>query len=175
MRPDVAAKKPMRNTLYTILIVLIANVFASVSAQQNKKPEVRMQAKLFYQDKGTFSEDVSVPNDGPPYVPPSHWNTPTQYEKRSSSVFVSIEVAGDVDQKQLEFSAKYVPWQREHRPITIVKRVVINTPLKVGETDSYHAGFWLYDTGCNPVVLTARIVGLRSPVIKRVIKFGCGE
>ncbi len=165
----------MRPILYSIFILLISSAGVSVTAQQTKKAEIRMQAKLFYQDKGTFSEDVSAPNDGPPYVPHSHWNTPMQHENRSSSVFVSIEVSGDVDQKQLELSAKYIPWQRENRPITVVKRVVVHIPVKVGETGSYHAGFWLYETGCNPVFLTARIVGLRSPVIKRVIKFGCGE
>ena len=165
----------MRNLIYPTLLILLAGGARSVASQQTKKPEIRMQAKLFYQDKGTFSEDVSVPNDGPPYVPPSHWNTPTQYENRSTSMFVSVEVAGDVDEKQLEFSARYIPWQREHRPITVVKRVAIQIPVKVGETDSYHAGFWLYDTGCNPVLLTGRIVGSKAPVIKRVVKFGCGE
>jgi hypothetical protein len=54
--------------------------------------------------------------------------------------------------------------------------VPIHIPTKVGERDNYHAGFWLYETGCNPVELSARIIGSReAPATKRLIKFGCGE
>ena len=171
----------MNKQIGTIIFTCCLTLLGTLSAvgQQPQKQNVHiasMQAKLFYQDKGTFSEDVSVPNSGPPYVPPSHWNTPMQYENRSTSVFVSVEVTGNAgDEKQLEFTARYIPWQRETRPIVITKRLSAHLPVKVGESDSYHAGFWLYDTGCNPVFLTARIVGSKSPVIKRVIKFGCGE
>jgi hypothetical protein len=138
-----------------------------------------MKALLFYEDKGTFSEDAADDDKGPPYVPPRFWNTPTQYEKRSSSVLVVVEVAGDsmrTPVPQLEFTARYVPWDRAKKPIVVHRLVPVDIPIKVKERDNYYAGFWLYDTACNPVRLTARIVGRNEKsIVKKVIKFGCGE
>ena|SRR5215813_4608650 len=140
-----------------------------------------MKAMLFYEDKGTFSDDVSEEDTGQPLSPPKLWNTPLHYEQRSTSVFVVVEVSGDEhdEERRLEFTARYLPLMRgsrQSRPILVRKIVLINLPTKVGEHDKFHAGFWLYDTGCNPVRLTARIIGRGEPSsVKRVIRFDCGE
>jgi len=134
-----------------------------------------MKAMLFYEDKGTFSADVSEADTGPPYVPPKLWNTPLQYENRATSVLVVVEVAGDESppERRLEFTARYIPVRGRSREIVV--RKIVPIPIKVNEQDNYHAGFWLYDTGCNPVKLSARIVGRKKGAMKKVIKFGCGE
>lgn len=138
-----------------------------------------MKAMLFYEDKGTFSPDVSDVDTGPPYVPPKLWNTPMQYENRSSAVLVTVEVTGEAGltpERKLELTARYIPWQRESREIVVRRVVPINIPIKAGERDNFNAGVWLYETGCNPVKLSARIIGTRTTsTTKRVIKFGCGE
>jgi hypothetical protein len=138
-----------------------------------------MKALLFYEDKGTFSTDGAEDDHGPPYVPPKFWNTPLQYENRSTSVFVVVEVTGDAGRTppgSLEFTARYIPWDRESRPLVIRKSVPISIPMKIEEKDKFYAGFWLYRTGCNPVRLTARVVGRgETSLVKKVIKFGCGE
>jgi hypothetical protein len=138
-----------------------------------------MKALLFYEDKGTFSADAAEDDQGPPYVPPKFWNTPMQYENRSTSTLVVIEVSGDPlrnPQAKLEFTASYVPWTRESRAILVRRLLPISIPIKVGEVDKYYAGVWLYKTGCNPVKLTARVIGGgQGSVARKVIKFGCGE
>ena len=79
-------------------------------------------------------------------------------------------------ERKLEFTARYIPWQRESKEIVVRRVVPIRIAIKVGEKDNYHAGFWLYETGCNPVKLAVRVSGLRkAPATKRVIKFGCEE
>jgi hypothetical protein len=165
------------------LLFLLTLLMSAATTNSNERVQplkvTALKAMLFYEDNGTFSPDVAAVDSGPPYVPPSHWNTPVQYENRSSSVLVIVEITGDAEltpERKLEFTATYVPWQRESRPLVIRKVVPINIPVKVGEPDKFNAGFWLYETGCNPVKLTARIVGQRpASMTKRVIRFGCGE
>jgi hypothetical protein len=55
----------------------------------------------------------------------------------------------------------------------VVRRIV---PIRIRENGKYMAGFWLYEAGCHPVRLSARIIGQReASTMKRIIKFGCGE
>ncbi len=42
------------------------------------------------------------------------------------------------------------------------------------ESGKAYAGFWLKNTGCEPVYLTARLAGRRRHV-SATINFGCGE
>jgi hypothetical protein len=159
---------------------LVSSHSSAEQAQRNTRIS-SLKAVLFFEDKGTFSEDVSEVDIGPPYVPPKLWNTTMHYEDRSTSVFVTVEVIGEPSSRapKLEFIARYVPWQKERGEIVVRKVVRINLPMKArvaGEDhDKFYAGFWLYETGCNPVRLSARIVGQRLSTVKKVIKFGCGE
>ena len=165
-----------------LLFLLTFSLSASTSNSNERVPPFKVtaiKAMLFYEDKGTFSPDVSEAYSGPPYSLFKLWNTPMQYENRSSSVLVIVEVTGDGEvtpERKLEFTARYVPLQRESREIVVRRVVPIHIAIKVRERDKYHAGFWLYDTGCNPVKLSARIIGSReAPTTNRLIKFGCGE
>jgi len=112
-------------------------------------------------------------------VPPRFWNTPLQYENRSRSVFAVVEVVGSAlsnPERKVEFVARYIPWDREKRAVVVRRIVTVRIPVKVGNTDKFYAGFWLYETGCNPVKLTARIIGPgETATARKVIKFGCGE
>lgn len=41
---------------------------------------------------------------------------------------------------------------------------------------TYYVGFWLYDTGCEPVELIIKLVGEgRGQVVTKTIPFQCGE
>ena len=51
----------------------------------------------------------------------------------------------------------------------------IETIRNGSENGKAYAAFWLTETGCNPVYLTARIIGRRQPRVKETIKFGGGE
>jgi hypothetical protein len=56
------------------------------------------------------------------------------------------------------------------KPAFFSKTITIN----IGSADKFFAAFWLYETGCHPVELTARIVGQRGS-LRKTVKFGCGE
>jgi hypothetical protein len=169
-----------QNLLFLPLLTLSLLSSATASNQQTSHFKVAgMKAMLFYEDKGTFSADVSDVDNGPPYSPPRLWNTPIQYENRSSSVLVTVEVAGEPEaqpERRLEFTARYLPLGIRRREVVVRKIVTISIPTKLNEKDNFHAGFWLYNVGCDPVRLTARIIGPReTSTMKRVIRFDCGE
>ena len=168
-----------RFLLLLLPLALSLSVPTTGSSQRAQRFNVvALKAMLFYEDKGTFSEDVTDEDNGN-YYPPKLWNTPIHYENRSSSVLVTVEVAGDPEaqpERKLELIARYVPLGKGTREIVVRKVVSISIPTKLNEKDSFHAGFWLYDTGCDPVRLRARIIGAReTSTMKRVIKFDCGE
>ena len=168
---------------FRYLLVLGALAFcvptSTANAQTNPNKIVSMKAQLFYEDKGTFSpEDAAEDDHGPPYSPPKFWNTPMHYENRSTSVFVVVEVAGEgSSERRLEFTARYIPFTRGSKEIVVRRVVAVNISTKAGaEPDHHFVGFWLYETGCNPVKLSARILGQRrTAIVRKVIKFDCGE
>ena len=163
--------------LLTALVFCIPTLTSNAQTRPNKI--VSMKAQLFYEDKGTFSEgDAAEDDHGPPYSPPKFWNTPMQYENRSTSVLVVVEVSGDGNSEgRLEFTARYIPYTRASKEIVIRRVVPVNIPIKAGaEPDHHFVGFWLYEAGCNPVKLSARILGpRRTATVRKVIKFDCGE
>lgn len=175
--------KPLITRAWVIFLFIPLTLFLSASTLGSNKASpfkiVAVKAMLFYEDKGTFSEDVADDDNGQPYYPPKLWNTPIHYENRSSSVLVTVEVAGESEaqpERKLELVARYVPLGKGTREIVVRKVISISIPTKLNEKDSFHAGFWLYDTGCDPVRLRARIIGAReTSIVKRVIKFDCGE
>jgi len=174
---------PRQPKQFLYLFVFAGVVFlvttSTAKAQTNATKIVSMKAQLFYEDKGTLSaEDATEDDHGPPYSPPKFWNTPMQYENRSTSVLVVVEVAGEGNSAgRLEFTARYIPYTRASKE-TVVRRVVpFNISIKAGAKPDHHfVGFWLYETGCKPVKLSARILGQRRTApVKKVIKFDCGE
>jgi hypothetical protein len=46
--------------------------------------------------------------------------------------------------------------------------------INIGSNNNFFAGFWLYETGCHPVELTARIVGQKRR-LRKTINLRCGE
>lgn len=165
------------------LLVLSALAFgvptSTANAQTNPNKIVSMKAQLFYEDKGTLSqEDAAEADHGPPYSPPKFWNTPMQYENRSTSVLVVVEVSGEGNSEpRLEFTARYIPFTSASKEIVVRRVMPVNISIKAGaKPDHYFIGFWLYETGCNPVKLSARILGQRrTAAVRKVIKFDCGE
>jgi len=168
---------------FLYLLILGALAFcvptSTANAQKNLTKIVSMKAKLFYEDKGTFSEDDASEDDhGPPYYPPKFWNTLMHYENRASSVLVIVEVSGEGNSEpRLEFTARYIPSSRASKEIVVRRVVPVDILIKAGANpDPHFVGFWLYETGCETVKLSARILGQRrTATVKRVIKFGCGE
>jgi hypothetical protein len=170
-------------TTFLYLLLLGALAFcvptSTANTQTNPHKIVSMKAQLFYEDKGTFSqEDAAEDDHGPPYSPPKFWNTPMHYENRSTSVLVVVEVSGEGNsERRLEFTARYIPFTRASKEVVVRRVVPVNISIKAGAKPDHHfAGFWLYETGCNPVKLSARILGQpQTATVRKVIKFDCGE
>jgi hypothetical protein len=133
-----------------------------------------IKALLFYEDKGTFSKDILAdPNF-------ALWNTIIgggSAEGHSTSTLIIVELSGGPESyepsRQLEFTATYKSAGKNARPI-IVKRIT-DTGI-FNKQGNWFAAFWLYDTGCEPVKLSARILGQPQPsAMTKRIGFQCGE
>lgn len=137
---------------------------ASNSPAQTKITGI--QAKLFYQNTGKLSEDIfSQPSD--------LWNVYLDY---IYSTLVIVEVQGKNDGKQfdkpnrIELSARYRPFEDTTKEITIRK----TTPIWFDENGKANVGFWVDNVGCDPVKLSAIIIGQKK-IMRQTINFGCGE
>ncbi len=127
-----------------------------------------VRAQLFYDTNGTFSSDVFAKKDF------AFWNTiigEGDAEFPSSSTFVTVEVSGTNnkgDLPRVELTAT------GNRGKLLIKKM-IDVDL-LGRTQFY-APFWLYSTGCEPIILSAKLIGKNvsaKPLVKK-IPFACGE
>lgn len=135
-----------------------------------------IRAVLFYENSGKFSADVFT-------NPVNLWNTTIEGASRegaSESMLVTVEIRMEPgawtpterEVKSVELIANYRIANRSGygKPALFRKKMRIN----IGSEDKFFAGFWLYETGCHPVRLTARIVGQKR-VMRKTINLGCGE
>ena len=156
-----------------ILLVLIFVFTASALGPVLATPPYKItsiQAKLFYHDKGTFSRNVLAKPDF------GFWNTiigEGDAEGPSEATLVLVEVLG----KSAESEA--APSRKVELTAVAGGKVLVKRAIQVGlfsDDHKFYAAFWLYDTGCEPVKLTARIVGQSQPSsMSKTIPFECGE
>lgn len=126
-----------------------------------------VKAYLFYNHSGSFSENVI---DNPDFV---FWNTiigEGSAKEPSEAVLVDVVIEGppgSYEPRSVELSA------------TDASGSILKKSLDIGilsDKGEYHAGFWLYETGCVPVRLTVKILGQSGEVkIIKEIPFACGE
>jgi len=135
-----------------------------------------MRANLFYENSGTFSKDVFT-NEV------NLWNTTIEGASRegaSESMLVVVEIKMEPgawtpslrEMKSVQLTARYRIADRSGygKPAYFNKTLRIN----IGSDDKFFAGFWLYETGCHPVHLTARIIGQKH-LVRKTINLRCGE
>lgn len=132
-----------------------------------------MQAMLFFENTGKFSPDVFSDQV-------NLWNTTIEGASRegaSESMLVVVEIRSEGEgslprNRKVQLTARYRIADRSGfgKPAFFSKTIKIN----IGSDGKFFAAFWLYETGCHPVELTARIVGQRGSLRKK-INFGCGE
>jgi hypothetical protein len=167
----------MKKPLLTIILI----VFAAITnfAQQNKShvPYAidSIKAFLYYETQGTFSKEIT--NDF------TLWNTVIgegSAEYLSNSTFVKVKITRMF--KEGEFNRKI------RFTATLDGKVVLKQLSDFYLHDdryTWYAGFWIYDTGCGQLKLTAEIIeektvqGKVSQKIEakreRTIPFNCGE
>lgn len=168
--------KPGRKTAQ--LIFLFSSLFwvmpdASGQTRDASMRVTDLKAMVFFQETGTLSPDIlPTPLGG-------LWNIGMgggSAGAPSSSTFVLVEITGGTPAQdndgQLEFIARYQT--EDNRPARIVRRRV--PFFFFGDKNKLYAGFMLYETGCFPIELRARIVGQRRALtMKRTINYACGE
>lgn len=132
-----------------------------------------IQAMLFFENSGKFSPDVFTNQV-------NLWNTTIEGASRegaSESMLVVVEIRSEGEgrlpqNRKVQLTARYRIADRSGygKPAFFSKTMAIN----IGSDYKFFAAFWLYETGCHPVELTARVVGQRGSLRKK-INFGCGE
>jgi hypothetical protein len=139
---------------------------ATVDCPAQKLRISAIQARLFYENTGTFSENVLTEKGF------DLWNTPFDW---TYSTFVVVEIEGVPEylktHRRIELTARYIPFDSAKRQITLRQAEKIRNGSESGKS---YAGFWIKNTGCEPVYLTARVVGQKSRA-KEMINFRCGE
>lgn len=161
-----------------LLLAVLAGVLPSAaSAAAPPYRLVSLQAYLFYNDTGTFSP--AIPEDAPLFntVIGEGWAG-----HASNAVLVRVTVTGPagsyaprrfvrltVDRGTRTASGAF-RWGKT----VLDRRQPLAVLTRAGRTT---AGFWLADTGCVPLRLTARLGGQAAapPSLVRVLPFGCGE
>ncbi|HEX7766174.1 MAG TPA: hypothetical protein VF443_05635 [Nitrospira sp.] len=139
---------------------------AVVGAQRPVAPFsiTALKAMLFFGQTGTFSADLLGPSA------PKLQNVATG-EGQSTATLVLVEITGQPD--------SYAPSRKITLTATAQGRVLISRTVALGRPGNdrkFYAGFWIYDTGCVPVVLDARLIG-QSPnaTLRKTLNFKCGD
>lgn len=161
------------------VVALLVSLFAlapSLVAKTVRKPTApppykitALKAMLFYDEKGTFSDDIIAETNL------SLWNTiigEGSAGSPSNSTLVLVEVSGQYNPDAA------APNRKVELTATASKKIILKrlSDIGIGKSGKYYAAFWLYDTGCEPIRLSTRIVGQSQPsTMTKTIPFKCGE
>jgi hypothetical protein len=127
----------------------------------------RLQAKLFYHDLGMLSDDVLARSDSAPGSIPVIGGDEAV---RSNATLIIVEVWGPAGTMDRRLGVELIVTSRSR---TLLDRTVRVQPLQGGK---FFAGFWIYDTGCEPLALRARLVNGKSRSEKTAnLIFTCAE
>jgi hypothetical protein len=150
-----------------LLLVALALPPAQTIGAQRPVPPFRitaLKAMLFYGQTGKFSPDLFGPSA------PTLQNVTTG-EGQSTATLVVVEVTGEPD--------RYDPTRKMTLTATAERRVILTRTVQLGrpgDDGKFYAAFWLYDTGCMPVVLNARLLGqTQKSALLKTLNFSCGD
>jgi hypothetical protein len=136
-----------------------------------------IKAMLYYNDTGKFSDNLI---DNADFV---LWNAiigEGSAAGPSTSMFVVVEVMGDAKPNICQTDSLTVTIQQTGKPAS--RRQVSRLSFygtEAGVQGSYVAkqnhfeAFWVYETGCLPVTITAQVNQQKS--VTKTIDFQCGE
>jgi hypothetical protein len=127
-----------------------------------------IRAHLFYHDRGTFSDDLLTRREL------VLWNTiigDSEAGGASTATLIVVEVAGP--------TGAYEEGRRVELAVTGGGRTLLRRQASLGVLNAQgrtFAAFWLYDTGCTPLRISAALLGQPDPSRRRAeIPFRCGE
>ncbi len=153
------------------LVVIAAAGLQSLPGTVGPSEEYRIatiKAQLFYSDRGTFSDDII----GRPNL--ALWNTiigEGDGGGPSRATLVVVEVAGAPGSFDAKRRVRLFARRGRTAVLDRAQRLSVLNPKGL-----VYVGFWLYDTGCAPLSLTAVLIGQRTPASRTAtIPFSCGE
>jgi hypothetical protein len=147
--------------------VAASAVSTAFAAEAPKIAAIR--AQLYFEGSGKFSEDVLESGE------PTLWNTiigEGGAGAPSNFTLVTVEVQGkDVAVGALKVQITARGYKRK-----IVGQRTIDVSL-YDEKTKFFAPLWLYDTGCDEIEISARLIGkgVATTTVKETIPFKCGE
>lgn len=152
----------------------LAAVAALATAASARTPDAApyrlsgMRAQLFFSDRGALSANIL----GDTTL--ALWNTPIGEGSAggpSTSTLVVVEVAGEAGAYEADRSVELTA--------TAGTRVLLRRTQSLGvlsEAGRAYVAFLVYDTGCEPVRLSARLVGQTQAAARTAqVPFECGE
>lgn len=163
----------MRKSLISFFFTFVLFLFCSNNAfSQAAKTGTKISAihaQLFYEPTGKFSPDILAIKDF------ALWNTiigEGSAEAASTSTLVTVEIRGKnrpVGSTKVEITATGDKGK-------LIQKKLIDVDI-YDERTNFFAPLWLYDTGCTPIKISARLIGKGVPttVVSKTIPFACGE
>jgi hypothetical protein len=170
--------RPALNAMLVNALLLVLLAFSSTSnvTAASRRPATppykitAIKAMLYYEQKGTFSRDILAAPEM------TLWNTiigEGGAGSPSGSTMVVVEVTGKAEGDGPS------PPRKVELTATASGKVLLKRAVDIGlleETGKFYGAFWLYDTGCNRIKLSARVVGQTQPsAMTKFIPFQCGE
>lgn len=163
--------KSMRKIKFLFIALLVCSFSAlNLQAQTKVAPKISaIRAQLFYDASGTFSKDILADKNL------SLWNTiigEGSAGEPSTSTFVTVEISG----RNIPLGTLKIEITATGNKNRIIQKKLISVDL-YDERPKFFAPFWLYDTGCEEIKISARLIGKGAPAtpITKKIPFACGE
>jgi hypothetical protein len=160
----------VRNKIRIVHFATVLLAALPLHAQARVQPSFTisgMQAKLYFPESGTFSDDMLAV----PVRSLNLWNTiigAGWAEHPSNATLVLVRVAGPAGVYARGLSVELTVTNARTGGVVLRRRIEAE--------NGRQEGFWIYDTGCVPLVLRARLIGqASSPSHERKIPFECGE
>ena len=151
-------------TLFAAAAACAAALPTAIAAEAPKI--VAIHAQLYHEGSGKLSQEDLLAPDAP-----GMWNTIIG-ENASNFTLVTVEVQG----KDVEVGAVKVQIVARGYKRRIAGQRTIDVSLYDAKT-KFFAPLWLYDTGCDEIEVSARLIGkgVAKTTVKKVIPFKCGE
>jgi hypothetical protein len=157
---------PMTILLRFACIGLLALPLSDVAVAGSPLEVRSVEARLFRHHTGSLSEPLTAKE--------ALWNTiigEGSAGEPSSSLLIDVIVAGTPGTFEESWLVELVVKNAKTAAVLSKQRKSVGV---LSTTGVYHTGFWLPETGCEPLTVTARIRGgINSKEIK--IPFACGE
>lgn len=161
--------KILKLFLPAVVLFLLSALPAFAQGARVAPKIAAIRAQLFYEPTGKFSQDILAAKDF------SLWNTiigEGSAEAPSSSTFVTVEITGrnlDVGSLKVEITAT-----GDKNKLLVKKLIEVEI---YDQRTRFFAPLWLYDTGCEKIKISARLIGKGAPAtaVTKTIPFECGE